>query len=239
VRSWLSRQERWASKATRLARFGGRERLLSFADVDWGRTLAYARGHMGQVYLNVQGREPQGMVPLAEYASARDRVVALLKTLHDPADGRALVDAIIPREEAASGPYAHAGPDLHVMMDGYRALAYPLFAADGRIVTQQPWGDSGSHRREGILIASGPTIRHGRIHAARLEDLAPTILHLLGVPVVDDMDGRVLTSIFTDTFQQQPVVYQPPLKSGDASIELTSAMQATLEERLRTLGYLG
>jgi predicted AlkP superfamily phosphohydrolase/phosphomutase len=217
----------------------GRERLLRFADVDWAQTQAYARGHMGQVYLNVQGREPQGIVSPADYTAVREQIAALLTSWRHPADGRIPVTAVIPGEAAASGPYATAGPDLHVIIDGYRTLAHPLFAADGRILTAQPWGDSGSHRREGVLIVQGPEVRHGRIANARLEDIAPTILHLLGVPVAEDMDGRVLTTLFTDAFQRHPVTYQSPLEINDSPGGLTAAMQATVEEHLRGLGYLG
>lgn len=44
-------------------------------------------------------------------------------------------------------------------MNGYQAVAYPMFAADGQIVTEQRHGNSGDHRAEGIFIASGPAIR--------------------------------------------------------------------------------
>ncbi len=238
-RDWLARHKWWANPAARLFRLLGRERLLSFADVDWAQTQAYARGHMGQVYLNVQGREPQGIVSPADYTAVREQIAALLTSWRHPADGRIPVTAVIPGEAAASGPYATAGPDLHVIIDGYRTLAHPLFAADGRILTAQPWGDSGSHRREGVLIVQGPEVRHGRIANARLEDIAPTILHLLGVPVAEDMDGRVLTTLFTDAFQRHPVTYQSPLEINDSPGGLTAAMQATVEEHLRGLGYLG
>ena len=93
-------------------------------------------------------------------------------------------------------------PDLHLVMDGYRTIAFPLFAADGKIVTQQIRGDSGCHRREGVFIASGPHIRRGQsISGARIVDLAPTILHLMGLPAPDDMDGRVLEEALTGEFR--------------------------------------
>ena len=49
---------------------------------------------------------------------------------------------------------------------------------------------------EGILIAAGPAFQAGDApRDAGLLDIAPTVLHLLGVPVPDDMDGRVLTEM--------------------------------------------
>ena len=58
------------------------------------------------------------------------------------------------------------------------------------------FGPTGDHRMEGILIATGPAFRPGAVPSrADLLDIAPTVLHLLGVPVPADMDGRVLTEL--------------------------------------------
>lgn len=216
-------------------------KFLSFEDVDWSRTLAYSMGHVGQVYLNLAGREPHGIVEPGDYAAVRERVVEALRTLRDPATGQPLVEHIIPREQAASGPYLARGPDLHVVMDGYRTIAFPLFAADGRIVTRQIRGDSGSHRRHGVFIACGPDVPHGRsIAGARIVDLAPTLLHLMGVPVPDDMDGRVLEDALTEAFRvRRAVARQAAAPTEQPPADFSPDEQAEVEERLRALGYLG
>ncbi len=240
LRAALARQPQAARWALRLLRLGGRERLLAYADVDWRQTTAYAQGHMGQVYLNVQGREPQGIVPPADYLAARARVMQALRDLREPATGRALVADVIPREAAGEGPYLAAGPDLHVIMADPGHVAYPMFATDGPLLAQQWLADSGNHRPEGILVASGPAFRHDRIHEARLIDLAPTILHLLGVAVPDDMDGRVLMEMFTDEFQQAyPVCTQPAAAFRPFAMPQPDEANALMAERLRALGYLG
>ncbi len=241
LRAWAARRQPVAGAAVRLSRLWGRERLLGFADVDWSKTRAYARGHMGQVYLNLQGREPQGIVRPADYHAVRAEIVGLLQSLRWPDGSRPLIETIIPNEAVTHGPYRQDGPDLHVIMAGYRALAYPLFAADGRLVTQQPLVDSGNHRPEGIFIAAGPPVRQGGVvSGARLVDLAPTALHLLGVPPPDDMDGRVLTEIFTTEFNRQtPVTHQPGQDGAATPLALTDREQEHLTARLRALGYLG
>ena len=241
LRAWAFRQGWLAKGATRFARLWGREKLVSFADVDWQHTLAYSRGHMGQIYLNLQGREPQGIVPPSDYVAVRERVSNVLRELRHPEDKRPLISKIIPREEATQGPFQESGPDLHLIIDGYGLLAYPLFAADGKIVTQQRLVDSGNHRLNGILVATGAAMRAGQIDQAQLQDLAPTILHLLGVPVPEDMDGQVLNALLTESFQREhPVTKQSTLnKKEEGATALTAAMQAALTERLRSLGYLG
>ena len=100
---------------------------------------------------------------------------------------------MVRRSKVYHGPYATYGPDLHVELDHYNMISFPLFATDGKIISQQIRGDSGCHRSEGILIATGPGIRQkrGRRGAPHLRDLAPTIMHLVGLPVPSHMDGRV------------------------------------------------
>ena len=211
-------------------------RFLGFEDVDWSRTVAYSIGHVGQVYINLKGREPQGIVEPGDYARVRERVMDVIKSLGDHAGSPLQVDRIIPRECAASGPYLDRAPDLHLILDGYRTIAFPLFATDGKIITQQIRGDSGCHRLHGVFIARGPGIARGEISGARIIDLAPTILHLMNVPVPDDIDGRVLTEALV---AQRPVETQTAVPASHAQQDLTAEEAAEVEERLRALGYLG
>jgi len=211
-------------------------KFLGFEDVDWSRTLAYSMGHVGQVYVNLKGREPQGIVEPEDYEAVRERVIGVLKSLGDREGSPLRVDRIIPREEAASGPYLDRAPDLHVVMDGYRTIAFPLFAQDGQIITRQIRDDSGCHRLHGVFIARGQGIAHGEIAGARIIDLAPTILHLMNVPVPDDMDGHVLTEALVTP---RPVETQTAVPASHAQEDLTAEEAAEVEERLRALGYLG
>ncbi len=214
-------------------------KFLSFDDVDWSRTVAYSIGHVGQVYINLKGREPDGIVePGEEYELTRERVMTAFQDLKHPRSGEPLVDEIIPGDQVVHGPYASRGADLHLVLDGYRAIAFPLFAADRHIVTSQIRGDSGCHRRHGLLIAWGEGIRSEEVvTGARIMDLAPTILHLMGLPVPDDMDGQVLESLVS---VPDPVEYrrESPGEAG-AGDDLSPEESAEVEERLRSLGYLG
>lgn len=235
------RLEGRVGKWGRVARDWSQRKLLTFADVDWTRTVAYSWGHIGQVYINLKGRAPHGCVEPADYARVRDRVSDVLRAWRDPIDGQPLIDAIIPREATAHGPHLTKGPDLHVIMDGYRTIAYPLFAADGRVFARRVPGDSGSHRGNGILIACGPDLaRSGNIDGAHLVDLAPTILHLLDVPLPLDYDGRVLGEALAPEIATRPIRYGDANKSGEHSKQALSQNDHRLvEDRLRALGYLG
>jgi predicted AlkP superfamily phosphohydrolase/phosphomutase len=213
-------------------------RFLSFENVDWSRTVAYSMGHVGQIYLNVAGREPNGIVERADYERRRQEVIEALNELADE-DGRRLVSQVIVREETYHGPYAEKGPDLHLIIDNYNMIAFPLFATDGKVITNQIRGDSGCHRREGIFIAHGPQVHKAQqIEGANILDLAPTIMHLLDQAVPRIMDGRVLQEVFTDpgdVSYLEEVADQAALADSQS---LSQDEEAQLEERLRSLGYL-
>lgn len=213
-------------------------KFLSFDSVDWQRTIAYSMGHVGQIYLNVAGREPQGIVTEESYERHRQAVLDALAELRDES-GRPLVSEIVLREETYHGPYAAKGPDIHVVLDDYNLIAFPLFATNNQVITDQIRGDSGCHRREGIFIAHGPDISsQGPLPEVNILDLAPTILTLLGQPVPRVMDGRVLKEIF----RQAPQVVYDEREDGEGALPASQALQSAdesqLEERLRSLGYL-
>jgi predicted AlkP superfamily phosphohydrolase/phosphomutase len=224
------------SKSTRNKVVG---KFLSFDDVDWSQTVAYSIGHVGQVYVNLKGREPEGIVePGEQHEAVKQQLTEALQQLRHPETGQPLVDRVIPDDQVVHGPYAHQGPDLHLVMDGYRTIAFPLFATDRHIVTRQIRGDSGCHRLHGVLIAAGAEIQPGKtLENPHIMDLAPTILHLMGLPVLDDMDGHVLTEALTS---DRPVKRQPNGATDEKPYgELSQEEEAEVEDRLRALGYLG
>jgi predicted AlkP superfamily phosphohydrolase/phosphomutase len=217
--------------------------FLSFNDVDWSRTVAYSMGHVGQVYLNRRGREVEGIVEDgAEYVAVRERVVDALRQLTHPQTGLALLDEVIYGPDVTHGPYADQAPDLHLILDSYRCIAFPLFATNKEVVTQQIRGDSGCHRGNGIFVGHGPAFRQGTIMGeSQITDLAPTILHLLGLPVPGDMDGRVLDEALSPGLLDTHPVRFDQARSAQEGQEtaLSSEDAAEIEERLRALGYLG
>ncbi len=212
-------------------------KFLSFENVDWGRTIAYSMGHVGQVYLNLAGREPHGIVRSEEYAQTRQQVADVLQELQD-GNGRSLITRIYTRDDAYHGPYAANGADLHLVIDDYNMIAFPLFATEGKVLTQQIRGDSGCHRNEGIFLGYGPNIRAGgELPPANILDLAPTIMHMVGTAVPRIMDGQVLQDIFT---KPTPISYSEDEAQAETTTApgFSAAEEAQVEERLRGLGYL-
>ena len=227
--------------AWRLFRLLGRRYLVDFHDVDWARSKAYSRGHIGQIHLTIQGQPARDRLTDRDYRLLQAEVTKVLSDITDPRTGSSLTMRIIPNEIANPGPFCRDGPDLIVLLDDFNAIAYPGFIADGKVITEQRHGDSGNHRPEGILIANGPAFKRGAcLKGARMIDLAPTLLHLAGVSVPDDMEGLVLADAYEPSFlDSHPVEFQAAGSLEAEDFDYPLVAHTALGDRLRSLGYLG
>lgn len=241
-----------ALKAAAFARFPGFKSGLfssmSYAQVDWSRTQAYAVGTMGNIYLNVAGREPAGIVePGAEYEEVRARLIADLAALTDDDTGEPVFQAVYRREELYEGPCQGDAPDVVCLKDARYHVAVVDWRTqpDDRVLMPLLPGEllfaadlSAQHQLDGIFIAQGPGIPAGQpLTGPRIIDLAPTILHLLGEPAPADMDG---VALFGEGARTAPARGETaaPAATPPADGEYTDEEQTALEAHLRSLGYL-
>lgn len=220
--------------------------FLSFAEVDWRRTQAYSLGNVGQIFLNVRGREPLGCVARgADYERVREAIMAGLMDLRDPDTGEAVIEQVFPREEVYQGPYLDQAPDILFLPRNLEYFGFGEYEfGSNRVIEPVVRGISGTHRMNGVLLLAGRPIRAGqKIQGAQIVDLAPTILHLLGLPVCSEMDGRVLTEALTAPVRPAslPVAVSDPDWAGTPSDgdDFTADDEEAVLERLRNLGYVG
>ncbi len=213
--------------------------------INWTRTRAYSFGYHGQIYINLAGREPQGIVaPGEEYDQLCQQIKSGLQALVDPADGAPVVDAIYNREEIFTGPCEEYAPDLTVVMRDLSYITrkgYEFGNQAGQVFSAPQTGESGSHRYLGMLIMAGAQIAKGSTPSSDpvLYDLAPTILHLLGSPVHSEMDGRVLEEWITTKYPVKTGKYlcmeENQAPTGQSFSEED---EKEMIERLKGLGYL-
>ncbi len=165
-----------------------------FDGIDWSRTRAYTFGLSG-LYLNLQGREAQGIVPPEQAAGLRSELKERLAGLHDEADGQIAIQAVYDSTNIYHGPYLDSAPDLIIgYAPGYRAS---WSAAVGK-VTKTVFEDndkcwSGDHCVDPSAVP-GVLFTNQRWHPENpgIEDMAPTILRLFGVDPPAWMEGRIL-----------------------------------------------
>jgi predicted AlkP superfamily phosphohydrolase/phosphomutase len=227
----------------------------SFASIDWTRTKAYCSEVLAappSIWINLKGEKPSGIVEPGEYPELIGFIIKKLRELKDPRTGEPIVARVYRREDIFHGPFAAEGADL--IIDWWSEDSQlgtepsfpeerdnpPVVIREHRPSGKSEWG--GTHRLNGILVASGPAVKKGaEIDNARLIDLAPTLLHLFGVPVPEDMDGRVLVEAFRPDFlAARPVKAGAATgtSGGDRSSGYTDEESAKVEERLQALGYL-
>jgi predicted AlkP superfamily phosphohydrolase/phosphomutase len=228
---------------------GDMESALFASAVEWSKTRAYALGAGGKIYLNVAGREPEGIVqPGVEYELLRNEMADALAAVEDPETGRRIVRRVWRREELYHGPFLDRAPDLVIEWADYRYWGrgrYDIWAApvfeDRRTMDYSELPLTGTHRPDGIFVASGPGVKVGaEIEGARIVDLTPTMLRILGLPVPEYMDGSVLESIFVeDAFESAvslPTVQ--PISIPGSEFTYTDEDSAAILQRLQDLGYL-
>ncbi len=177
------------------------------SSIDWRKTQAFISPFAGDLYINLQGRQPEGIVPPQAYPLLRHRIGGILRELRDPATGVRAVQTIRTREDVYHGPYAHLSGDLLIRWnDGLRYDALCYDSQGDSVIVRVPYETtvegrgvawSGTHRPEGIFLVRGPGIRHGAtIEGVTGYDIAPTVLYLQNHPIPPEVDGQVLVDIF-------------------------------------------
>jgi predicted AlkP superfamily phosphohydrolase/phosphomutase len=165
--------------------------------VDWMRSKAWATGYTGQIYLNMRGREPQGIVRPQDYHRLLDELVEKLSAIPSP-NGTAMDSRMLKRVNIHSGPYSRFGPDLFTIFDDYRyniseLVGYQNGAIHSYDTTKGP--DDGGHGPYGYYCIAGPGVPSlGKIAGPSLLDIAPTVMSLLALDVPTDMEGKSLLS---------------------------------------------
>jgi predicted AlkP superfamily phosphohydrolase/phosphomutase len=161
--------------------------------VDWSRTKAYSTGLSG-IYLNLRGRERDGIVMPDEAEDLKGKLAAALKGLSDPAGGRVAINSVLTRERVYRGPYVGEAPDLLVNFNPpYRtswSTALGGVPAEEFEDNTRRW--SGDHIFDPALVPGVLWMNRQFQDGARLVDLAPTILEALGSKATAEMEGKSL-----------------------------------------------
>lgn len=196
-------------------------------DLDWSRTVAYAATPSSQG-INLVVDPPAG-------APGRD---TLLTAIAAELREEPLVLDVLRREEAFAGPHGGRAPDLSlVLADG---AAVSILRSE-QVVRRRAL-PNGNHRWQGVLLARGQEIRAGaHVEERSIVDVAPLLLHSLGVPVPEELDGEVPEGLFEPAaLAARPPTYRPAaaLAAPAGVVSFDHEEQATIVGRLRALGYV-
>jgi len=213
--------------------------------VDWSNTKAYSFGYVGQIYVNLKGREPQGIVsPGEEYNRVLEEITAQLFDLRDMETSEKVVDQVYRGDKVYSGQYASSGPDLTIIMKNMSYLAHSRRElAHHEIFATPATDESGTHRPNGMFVIKGRKFKNRTSKLqAEIIDVMPTVLFDLGEPVPSYVDGKpIFDSVKSDNAKNVGVV----------DVEISQAMsgknitdwdseeeEKEVMDRLRALGYI-
>lgn len=187
LNTWLWRQ----GYITRdMPPFGARDGYFSY--VDWSKTKAYAVGLNG-LYVNLKGREKDGVVDPADYDKLLDELERDLLALTDPRNGKRAVTLVTRSRRDFQGPYRNDGPDLIVgYSEGYRSSwESPLGKFPDEVFVDNSEAWSGDHCIDNRLVP-GVLLTNCRISMERpaLYDLTAAILDEFGVTPLPEMIGK-------------------------------------------------
>ncbi len=162
--------------------------------VKWSKTKVFAYGVWGSLYVNVKGRFTKGVVDPKDYEKVIYELVRKLKR-HIPG-----VKALTKSEAYNDTDVFDYLPDIIIIPtdNGIQCIDPSISLRDiikSRMYVKRIGGE---HRLEGIFVSYGPGIKRGYImhNSINAYDITPTILHLYGLPIPNNMDGRILIEIF-------------------------------------------
>ena len=245
--------QEWTFRGPLRGMTGRLESNVRLGGIDWDRTQAFAEevNTFPAIWLNVQGREPCGTVqPGAAYARLREEIITRLGLWRNPETGEAVVDRAWRREELYQGAEVAQAPDIVLELALDRGYAVTCLSSGGlpgesirTLAPEERLGAkggsmNGSHRPDGVVILAGAGVRPGiHLEDAQITDVTPTVLHLLGEPLPEDLDGRVLKEALLHSEGPHPGTVPAEMEASPHPYDARQA--AIVSERLRGLGYQG
>jgi predicted AlkP superfamily phosphohydrolase/phosphomutase len=158
--------------------------------VDWKRTVAWGEGgYYCRLFLNVEGREPEGLLPQGDYERVRDELKQKLEALGDD-EGRP-IGTVAHKPETLYQVRNGIAPDLLVYFGNLSWRSLGQVGTGAVHAFENDTGpDDANHAMDGLYILAADGVPGGPAPARDLRDIAPTILTLLGEPVPADMEGQ-------------------------------------------------
>jgi predicted AlkP superfamily phosphohydrolase/phosphomutase len=163
--------------------------------VNWNKTRVWSEGgYYARVFFNVQGREPQGVIPAAEYEAFRDEMKTKFEALTDD-KGRPL-NSLVFKPNELYRQVRNVAPDLIVHFGGLFWRSIGTVGHPGLHVQENDTGpDACNHAQFGMFLLTSPNCPlGGEYQGARLLDIAPTLLDLAGYEIPESMQGRSLVA---------------------------------------------
>lgn len=186
-----------SASSERLRQFILKNFFISFADVDWNKTRAFSATNFGPIFINLKGREKNGIVEQKDYDSLCREIIDKLTSEFKDENGEPVIERAILKTEALSGPHLEDAPDILFWVKDMKYTTNRYFEfASNKLFGEPHRGMSGDHRMNGIFIAYGNCVHtNQKEQDVRIVDILPTVLNALGLEIPVDLDGRPLLGL--------------------------------------------
>jgi predicted AlkP superfamily phosphohydrolase/phosphomutase len=207
--------------------------------LDWSATTAFAFTSSSNGIFIRRAKKPGDFGVSEEgYRGFREKLRQELLDFRDPETGQQVVARVMASDEAFPGPQSEKAPDLTLALADYGFQS----VLPSKTTVQHRRMPYGTHHPDGVFIMAGPGTRSGQVtEPLSIADVAATVLYHLGVPIPEDMEGKVPVAALEDGYvADHPVQYGPPTSQTDMMSGETLPPEAAAEihERLKALGYL-
>lgn len=238
IREWVSKMpsfvQDWVSK-----------QYFKSNLIDWERTRTFRfkmYGTVEGIVINRKNRQEKGIVKEGEeYENLRDEIIKKILQVKDPETGRPVVDEAYKREELYDGEFFDNTPDIIINLAsdyiGGLELEAPVITPVNKEIRS---AFSGIHSHDGIFIFYGPNVRKGvEIDPVNIVDVFPTILYDLNLFIPDDIDGKIISGAFLDSYKSNLPKYISKEKDDKKTREeLSEEDEDSMKKALKGLGYL-
>jgi len=183
---------------------------------------------------------------ITEYEPIKKALINFFYSVRDELNGEKIVEKIFDTQEIYQGDCMSDAPDLVIAFKrGYEPRLWRKKTIEQVKPIKNRTVKTGNHAglwaQRGILIFFGKDIKEGYSTEASIVDVAPTIMHILGVPIPKDVDGRVLQEVFRpeSEFLQKPITYRTFLSEQKKDEHrISKKEEAEILEKLKRLGYI-
>jgi len=184
-------------------------------DFDLDTSRAFMVG-FGGIYINDS----------INYNMTKMEIKEKLENLKDPETGERVIERVYEKDEIYFGPFIRKAPDLIILpKEGYTIVQ----EAKSKSIIEKSEFRKADHRLYGIFFAWGSDIKqNNKIENIKVYDVAPTILHIFGLPIPNDMDGRVLVEAFepdSEPAMREPVYVDPSYYSKSEEEKLKAKIR--------------
>ncbi|WP_043766109.1 alkaline phosphatase family protein [Algiphilus aromaticivorans] len=216
-----------------------RREASDFANLDWDQTLAYCRTPSSNgIHIRVAEKEGDPGIKPEEYTAFRDKLIEDLKALKNP-EGEPMIIDVLKREEWFPGPYMKQAADLTLVLHDYGFVS--IRHREPAVVKRDR--PAGTHHPDGILMAWGQGIAaKGMSPRRQIADVPSMLLHSMGLPVPEDLEGKVPKPFYDrDWLASHPVITGPATvaAAGQRDIEeMDEGEKQQIIEQLQMLGYM-